>query len=137
MILYSFYAILGLILCLIIFLYTYYSVLEKRQIKLENELETRSKDVIIPPDSVTRIAEKPVLNLIPVPQKVQFTGGNCVFPSSLVFTIDNSLQKLVADYLKMIPGIKTSYSQIGGNILFRYNHELPPQGYTLDIRQKK
>lgn len=137
MILYSFYAILGLILCLIIFLYTYYSVLEKRQIKLENELETRSKDVIIPPDSVTRIAEKPVLNLIPVPQKVQFTGGNCVFPSSLVFTIDNSLQKLVADYLKMIPGIKTSYSQIGGNILFRYNHELPPQGYTLDIRQEK
>jgi hypothetical protein len=137
MFLYFFCTIFGLILCVIILLYSYYSVLEKRLIKQERVLESRSKEIVIPPDYTGMPVEKTVLNLIPVPQKVQFTGGNCVFPSLLVYSINDSLQKPVADFLTMINGIKTSYSQVGGNIMFRYNHELPVQGYNLDIRPAK
>ncbi len=136
MILYCFYAILGLLVSLIVFLYVFYAVLEKKQIKQENALEARSKDSIIPVDFPTVISGKPLLNLVPVPQKMKLTGGNCIFPSTLVYSVTDSLQKPVRNYLKMIPGIKTNYSQKGGNILFKYNHERPTQGYTLEIRPK-
>jgi hexosaminidase len=119
---------------MIILLRVYYSALEKEQNKTELTLETRSREIIIPPDTVSSIPGKSFLNLIPIPQKIKFTGGNYVFPSSLVYTVDDSLQKPVENYLGIIPGIKTRFSKTGGNILFRYNHELPVQGYTLDIR---
>ena len=137
MILYFFCAIFSLILCLIIFLYAYYSVLEKKLIRQENAMQTRSKEVIIHPDSITRVTVKPVLNLIPVPQKVQFTGGDFIFPSSLLYSVEDSLQKPVEDFLKMIAGVKTKYSGNGGNIAFRYKSDLPFQGYTLNIRPDK
>ena len=37
----------------------------------------------------------------------------------------------------MIPGTKVSYSVSGGNVQFRYNKDLPVQGYTLDIMPGK
>ncbi|MEI6048637.1 MAG: beta-N-acetylhexosaminidase [Bacteroidota bacterium] len=137
MILWFFLSILGLLIFLIVFLNGYYSVLGKKQAKQEKALEARSKDVITRQDSVVRISEKPVLNLIPVPQKVQFTGGNYVLPSALVYSVTDSLKRDVDEYLKTIPDIKTIYSESGGNIVFRYKAELPVQGYTLDIRPGK
>lgn len=89
MTLYFFYTIFGLILYLIIFLYSFYTVLGKRQLKQENAMEGRSKDIIVPAQSATRSAEKLVLNRVPVPQKAQFTGGKiAVEIRSLLFQED-------------------------------------------------
>lgn len=52
-ILYFFCTILVILLGLIIFLYVYYSILEKKQIKQERILESRSKVFEIPPYSIS------------------------------------------------------------------------------------
>jgi len=134
LILYFFLAILGLIVGLVIFLYIYYSVLEKRQIQTDKEMEARSKNIIIPEVTVNRVDQGDILNLIPVPQKVRFTEGHFVFPQSLVYSIADSLKNEAEDYLKMIPATKISFSVTGENIQFRYKKGLADQGYTLDIR---
>jgi len=78
-----------------------------------------------------------LLNLIPVPQKVQFSEGVFEFPKILVFSVADSIKKEVADYLKLIPDINARYSKSVGDILFRFKKELSVQGYTLDIKPKK
>jgi len=137
MILYFFLAILGLIVGLVIFLYVYYAVLEKRQNQTDREMETRLKNIPIPEFPVNQVNQGDILNLIPVPQKVRFTGGNFVFQQSLVYLVADSLKNEVADYLKMIPETKVSFSLTGENIQFKYKKELADQGYTLDIRPGK
>jgi hexosaminidase len=132
-ILWFFCTVLILLLCLIIFLFSYYSVLSKKQNIQEKKLVAR--EVIIPSDSILIHSGKPVLNLIPVPQKVLFTGGNFVFPSSLVYSVSDTLMYPVEGYLKMIPGIRTNYARTGGNITFRFRSDLPVQGYTMNIRR--
>ena len=134
LILYFFLAILGLIVGLVIFLYIYYSVLEKRQIQTDKEMEARSKNIIIPEVTVNRVDQGDILNLIPVPQKVRFTEGHFVFPQSLAYSVADSLKYEAVDYLKMIPATKISFSVTGENIQFRYKKGLADQGYTLDIR---
>lgn len=139
MILYFFLVVLGLILCLMIFLDIYYSVLQKKQIKTDQELVARSK--VNPPSNDVPAAHPTgggdVLNLIPVPQKFRFTGGEYKFRQSLVYSVTDSLRKITGDFLEMIPGVTTSFSASGENIQFHYNKELPEQGYNMDIRPGK
>jgi hypothetical protein len=140
MILYFFLAIFGLIVGLVVFLYVYYSVLEKRQIQTDKELETRLKSINVPEvplNQVNPVLQGDILNLIPVPQNVRFTGGNFVFPQSLVYVVADSLKNEAADYLKMIPETKVSFSLTGENIQFKFKKEIADQGYILDIRPGK
>jgi hypothetical protein len=135
--LYFFLTILGLLLSLVIFLFTYYTVLEKKQNKLDKELETRSYIVDIDADTSRNILLSETLNLIPVPRKMQFTGGHFVFPSALVYSVSDSLKSKVDEFLKIIPSTKTRFSPIGNNIQFNYKKALPVQGYTMDIKPGK
>src|SRR5664279_4157476 len=131
-----FLVILGLLLCLIIFLLFYYGVLEKKQISREKMLAGRSVSVVIPSDQGIR-SQTAGLNLLPVPRKIQIKKGYFKFPSLIVFSVIDSLQTRVKDYLKMIPESTPKYSATGENIQFRFMKGLPLQGYTLDIRPDK
>jgi hexosaminidase len=135
--LWFFLIIAGLIICLLVFLNIYYDVLEKKQVAGENALVEKSGRKVILSGSDSKVLESTALNLIPVPQKVKFKDGYFSFPSVLDYSIADSLQKTVAGYLGMIPGIKTISPNPGGAILFRYKKDLPEQGYTLDISQRK
>jgi hexosaminidase len=137
LILWVFYAVLGLILGLIIFLYTYYNILEKKQIKLDKQLETRSEVITIPSDTTINPVQDEVLNLLPVPQKVNFKGGYFVFPSTFVYSVSDTLKKSVEDFLKILPEIKTRFTGHGENIQFKYKKNLQAQGYTMDIKPPK
>jgi len=135
--LWFFCGVLGLLLCLIIFLYTYYNILEKKQIRLEKELESRSKVITMASDSINKPSDRLVLNLIPVPKMVQFTGGHFIFPQTLVYSVADSLKSIPEDFLKIIPETKIRFSQTGENIQFRFNQVLSVQGYTMDIKPGK
>ena len=137
MILYFFCSIFGLILCLIVSLYAYYSVLEKNQVDQNKTLDIRSKNLIVHTDSISKNSKEIVLNLIPVPQKVRFTGGISDFPSSMIYSVIDSLKNDVDEYLKSMLGVKTRFSTDEGNIVFRFNAKMPVQGYMLDIRTGK
>ena len=139
MILYFFLTVLGIIICLMIFLDIYYSVLQKKQEKTDKQLVARSK--VIPaandiPAASSSVAGE-LLNLIPVPQKIRFTGGEYKFRQSLVYSVTDSLKKKTGDFLDMIPGVTASFSSSGDNIQFILNKEVPIQGYIMDIKPGK
>jgi hypothetical protein len=136
-ILYFFYVLLALIVSIIVFLLIFYSVLEKKQIKLTKELENRSRITHVSEASELNPLKSQVLNLLPLPKKVQFTGGDFSFPASIVFSVSDSLKYETGNYLQMIPGIRIRNSPLGGNIHFSFNKTLPVQGYTLSIKAGK
>ena len=130
-ILYFFIVILGFVIVLVIFLFVYYTVLEREQKMLTRVLDERSM--------VTKTAEGKVadfrgrvLNLIPLPKTVRFTEGNYPFPETVTFNVADSLKTEVDNYLKIIPGIKARHAA-NGNLRFIYTKSLPVQGYRLDI----
>jgi hexosaminidase len=127
----------SLIVCLIIFLFIYYNILAKKQIKQEKELESRAMVINVPSDSINGTKDRSVLNLIPVPKKVKINKGYFLFPATIVYSVPESLKSEVERFLKILPLSDTRYSAGGGNILFRYKSELPVQGYTLDIGSDK
>jgi hexosaminidase len=134
---YFFYVILGLILCLIIFLYSYYTVLEKQQNKLESELKNRTVVTAGMGESELKSLPSEALNLMPVPQRIKFTGGHFVFPSTIIYSVPDSLRGIVESCLKILTDTKSGFSTLGVNIQFRYSDKLPVQGYNLDIRPEK
>jgi len=131
-----FIVILGLLLCLIIFLFIYYGVLEKKQIRQEKELAVRSASIVIPSDQGIH-SQGSGLSLLPVPQKVQIKKGIFKFPSAIAFSVNDSLRSRVEDYLKMIPESSPKHTSTGENIQFRFVKGLPVQGYTLNIGPDK
>ena len=134
---YFFYVILGLLVSLIIFLYAYYSILGKKHDRLEKDLESRSNLVQLAPEPTEKSAQGLKLNLVPVPQKVQFTKGNFVFPQVLVYSVSDSIKNKAGEYLNMITGAKTKFDKQAADIQFKYNKALPVQGYKMDIRPGK
>jgi hypothetical protein len=135
--LWFFITILSLILCLVIFLYVYYSVLEKKQTRLEKQLELKSKVITVPPDSIINCSQSVGLNLVPVPQKVQFKNGHFVFPSTIFYSVADTLKVKVVDLLKPLSETSVKYSEKGAIFQFRFRNALPVQGYTLDISPYK
>lgn len=125
---------MGLLFCIVIFLYICYSVLDHRQQQVAKDLEERS--------AVTQINETPApvvplgrhLNLIPVPKKIQFDNGFFDFPSRLTYSVSDSLKEVTGKYLAILPLISQEYTKSGGNIQFKYLSTLHEQGYTLDIK---
>lgn len=134
--LWFFIVILGMLLCLIIFLFIYYGILEKKQIGQEKEIAGRSTSIVMPSDQGNQ-SQGSVLNLLPVPQKVQIKKGIYKFPLAIAFSVTDSLRTRVTDFLKLIPESSPKYSSAGENIQFRFVKGLPVQGYTLDIRPDK
>jgi hexosaminidase len=135
--LYFFLVILGLLLGLIVFLYFYYTVLEKNNLNIQKEMEARSKNIRTRTDSISVPVKDLFLNLIPQPRKVQFRPGHFVFPATLTFSVSDSLKARTETFLDMIPEIKTVYSKTGENLLIRHISGLPLQGYSLDISPGK
>jgi hexosaminidase len=135
--LWFFCGIMGLLLLLIIFLFSFYNVLEKKQNMMDKELESRSKTISIPADTIKNPFNTVTLNLIPVPQKVEFTPGHFVFPPALVYSVTDSLKNAVRDIIKMIPDTRTGFSPSGENIQFKFNKDVPVQGYIMDIKTFK
>jgi hexosaminidase len=134
---YFFYIVLGFLLCLIIFLYASYNILEKKQVKLDKQLDARLNAIAISGDFVKKTVRHETLNLLPIPQKVKFTGGYFVFPSTIVYSAADSLKGEIEVLLKMIPDAKTRFSGIGNNFQFKYSKSLPVQGYNMDIKSEK
>jgi len=130
-------SIISLIFSLVIFLFAYYSILEKRLNRIEERIPTASAKIAIKSNTLSKTEMKSQLNLIPVPQKVEFTGGNFVFPETLHYEIIDSLKESTFEFLKMIPGVVAKTGQNVENITFKFNGNLPTQGYLLDIRQNK
>ena len=136
-IIYFFCSVLGLVISVIILLFVYYSILEKKQIKLAKELENRSKITQVSETSGSNHLKSPILNLIPVPKKVEFTGGTYSFPANIIFSGTDSLKNETGNYLQMIPGVKIRNSSMGENIHFSFNKTLSVQGYILNIKPGK
>lgn len=129
--------ILGLLVCLVIFLFICYSVFDRNLNNAEKDLATKSKIVTVSHDSSSLAFQPGVLNLIPVPQKVNFTGGSFIFPEKLVCSQPDSLKTLVENILLSIPETGAITSGSGTNLSFSYNNTLHPQGYVLDIKPTK
>jgi hexosaminidase len=134
---YFFYCVLGFLLCLIAFLYASYNVLDKKQERLDKQLDARLKAVAISADSVKKQLRGEILNLLPVPHKIKFTGGYYSIPSQIVFSAPDSLKREAEVLIKMIPDAKVSYAGIGDNFQLKYSKTLPVQGYNMDIRTDK
>ena len=134
---YFFYIVLVFLLCLIVFLYASYNVLEKKQVKLDKQLDARLKAITISADSVKTPARGEILNLLPVPQKVKLTAGYFVFPLTIVYSAPDSLKGEIEVLLKMFSDTKTRFSGIGDNFQFKYSKSLPVQGYSMDIKSEK
>ncbi len=132
--LYFFSTIMVLLLCLIIFLYVYYSVLEKKHDNIAKELMNRSAVTDGPPPSISK---KTYLNLLPVPKKIQFENGYFNFPGRIVYSVSDSLKKETLNYLKNLPGAGYEFAKSGGNLQFEYIGTLSEQGYTMDIKPEK
>jgi hexosaminidase len=128
--------IVGIIVILVIFLFVYYSILDKEQDKLSKVLNERAMVTKNPASSTSSPLNKEVLNLIPLPGTVKFAAGNFSFPETVSFYIADSLKSVAEEYLRFIPGIRTEYSA-GGNIQFSYLKSVPAQGYNLDIKPGK
>ena len=92
-ILYFFIGILGLIVILLIFLFVYYAVLEKEQRQLSKVLEDRTMVTKIQESPASVYPRKKVLNLIPMPETVRFTGGIFLFPEIISFNVADSLKE--------------------------------------------
>jgi hexosaminidase len=131
--LWFFLVIFVLIVALMLFLYIYYSILSKNEIKTEKEMEARAKSVMIRPDSISGQTKTAFLNLIPVPKKTEVKSGYFIFPATLTYSVSDSLKRKADGFLKMFPGTKTLFQTAGGTLQFRYEGNLPVQGYTLDI----
>jgi hexosaminidase len=134
---YFIYIVLGFLLCLIVFLFASYNRLENKQTKLDKALDARLKIITISADSEKTPEQVEILNLLPVPQKVKFTGGYFVFPSAIVYSTPDSLKEEVEVLLKMLPDAKTRFSGIGDNFQFKYSKRLPVQGYNMYIKADK
>jgi hexosaminidase len=134
---YFFYCVLGFLLCLIAFLYASYNVLDKKQERLDKQLDARLKAVAISADSVKKQLRGEILNLLPVPHKIKFTGGYYSIPSQIVFSAPDSLKREAEVLIKMIPDAKVSYAGIGDNFQLKYSKTIPVQGYNMDIRTDK
>jgi hexosaminidase len=126
--------ILGLIAALVVFLFIYYSVLEKKQRKTDKAMAGRAENITISSSQTQVRSEDGVLNLLPVPQKVTLNGGKYSFPKSITFSVPDSLKSSVEGFLRMIPDTKVTYSRSGGDVQIRYNKALPVQGYILVIK---
>jgi N-acetyl-beta-hexosaminidase len=111
--------------------------MENKQTKLDKQLDARLKTITISADSDKTPACVEILNLLPVPQKVKFTSGYFVFPSTIVYSTPDSLKEEVEVLLKMLPDAKTRFSGIGDNFQFKYSKRLPVQGYNMDIKADK
>lgn len=135
MFMYFFYFLIGVIVIVVIFLFLYYSFLQKKQVKLDAEMENRSK--------ITQITDTPPsgkvkgLNLIPVPKMVQITEGHYSFPATIIFSAEDSVKTDAATFLQMLPDVKVRNSSEGENIHFSFRKTLPLQGYTLNIKPGK
>jgi len=118
-----------------------YNVLSKKQSNLDTELAARSKKITVVSDSVIKtninVTTTKVLNLIPVPQKVEFTEGNFIFPSTFVYSVADTLKSETADFLKLLPNTKSRYSLTEANLQFRYKNRLADQGYSMSIKPGK
>jgi hexosaminidase len=134
MLLYIFIVLICFTLGLVIFLNFYYTKLEKKEIQTSKEMADRPHNSMISTDSTGMQTRIDVLNLIPVPQKVSFTGGYHIFKPDIVYSVHDSLQSKVNDFLKMIPDVSARYSETGADIQFRYRIDLPYQGYTMNIK---
>jgi hexosaminidase len=135
--LYLFCTILGLVVALIIFLQVYYTILEKRQAKVDSEIKSRSAKIPDVASTFTSGIRGDVLNLIPVPKKVKITNGVCELPSTLTFSVSDSIRERVNGFLKMLPGQDYKFAKSGGDIQFIFQKELSTQAYTLYIRPGK
>jgi hexosaminidase len=131
--LYIVLSILSLIVVFVLFLFVSYSVFERQEKREARILHERAM-VTKTYESTVTPPHKEVLNLIPLPGKVNFTGGTYTLTGKISYSIIDSLKNIAADYLRNIPGIIPSYSSAGTNILFRYNRSVPVQGYHLDIK---
>jgi len=132
--LYFFLIVLGFIVCLIIFLDVYYSVLEKKQAETDMELDARFKGALTSALVVPAGAQGEVLNLIPVPKKVKFSGGHYIFKPSIKYSVDDSLAARVEEFLKMNSMHIPKHAKTGADIQFIFSKDLPRQGYTLEIK---
>ncbi len=128
---------MGLLLGIIVFLYLFYAALDKKQHNLDKDLENRARIASGNPASEMNKSNGEILNLIPVPQKVQFTGGHFEFPQLMVYSVADSLKMTVGELLKIIPGTKIKNSDSGCNILFKFNKTLHEQGYNMDIKPER
>jgi hypothetical protein len=135
--LYLFLAVFGLLLIIVISLNVYYSILENRQSKQENNRRTVSADSVMQSKPVNAVSEEMILNLIPVPKKVKFTGGNYSLPGKIVYSVADSLKEETGKYLKINFLKEPVFSEKGGNIVFSNNAMLPVQGYILNIGLSK
>jgi hexosaminidase len=126
----SILGLLMIVIVLVFFLFFHYNSLEKKVIRTDNSLKVSEGKI-----TLTAIVpgKSPVLDLLPMPQKVRMTGGNFSFPQSVTFSSPDSLKNAAISYLSDIPGLKPAFSAGGGILTFRYRRGIPEQGYNLEI----
>jgi hexosaminidase len=127
---YSLLGIVILLIVLVLFLFFHYNSLEKKVIATDNSLRAQEGRVILAEKATNK---DNVLNIIPLPQKVKFTGGSFTFPQSVTFSCPESVKDTVGRFLSENQRFKSHYLASGGIITFRHNGGIPVQGYNMEI----
>ena len=127
------YTLIALVVLIVLSLLIFHSILDSRKDKEIKELSTRTSTGLVLGETITLTSSDSCLNLIPVPRNVKLESGTYTLPAPIEYSIADSLQSFVSGYFSDIPGISTSFSKNGGNIVFRYKADLPVQGYNLSV----
>jgi hexosaminidase len=119
-----------LALALAVFFFSRYNSLEKSLAQTEKKLRTPNEHITLMPG---REAGTGMLNLLPQPKSVKFTGGIYKLGGTLSFSVADSLKELTAGFLADIKELSFKFVPAGGSISFRYDPSVPEQGYNMDI----
>jgi hexosaminidase len=118
---------------LVLFLYVYYGILARqisKQEKAELAAAVKRPAIRLFPDQP---AGTGALNLLPVPQQVEFRSGVLHFPEQLTCQAPPDMKIMVGRSLAKFPGVRTVSWQPGAFLKCLPDTTLPEEGYKLEL----
>jgi len=131
--LFTIFGMLCFLLIVLFLLNNYYLFLEKKQNLQMNKQKLINSEISSSPLQKKSGSGEETLNLIPVPQKVVFTGGSYTLPDKISFSVSDSLSDKADQFLKMVFPEKFISASGGSNLIFIHNEKLSGQEYNLKI----
>jgi len=120
-----------LLIILVLFLYLYYGILDHGFRREEKKAAANAGKQSAQPVSGNSLRNDRMLNLLPVPYKIEYHEGSIKLPGKLTFQVDATLKDQVGDFLEGLPGIEPAW--VSGGAFFRcvMDASIPAQGYRL------
>ena len=130
----AFIILLGLLILIVMFLYVTYGVLSHKIDRDNREAEQRGKKEIISPSQGPSETQVPVINLLPVPQSVIITAGECILPGRLTYSVETEYREIVNMVLTEMGSASPIPVAGRGFLMCMADPSIPSQGYRLELK---